>query len=106
MISVRMKSPGWGGIFMGISPPKFGFTHESLEFMRKGTAFHADCAYSNSDQFCLRRGASSHGVWLFCHTRIFPCHGKLIGSKRLNILPLTQEQTIRAAVSCTGKGLH
>src|SRR5450755_4335530 len=37
---------------------------------------------------------------------MFPCHGKLIGSKRLNILPLTHEQTIRAVVTCTGVGLH
>src|SRR6266478_1872590 len=33
-------------------------------------------------------------------------HGKLIHTKRLTAFPLTHEQTIRAAVTCTGTGLH
>ncbi len=33
-------------------------------------------------------------------------HGKLIHTKRLTPFPLTHEQTIRAAVTCTGVGLH
>src|SRR6267142_5284597 len=33
-------------------------------------------------------------------------HGKLIHTKRLTAFPLTHEQTIRAAVTCTGVGLH
>src|SRR5437879_8421826 len=32
--------------------------------------------------------------------------GKLIHTKRLTAFPLTHEQTIRAAVTCTGVGLH
>ena len=33
-------------------------------------------------------------------------HGKLTAEKDLHQLPLTHEQTIRAAVTCTGVGLH
>src|SRR5467141_4238119 len=33
-------------------------------------------------------------------------HGKLIHTKRLTAFPLTHEQTIRTAVTCTGVGLH
>ena len=45
-------------------------------------------------------------MWLFCHIQKSGHHVKLIHTKRLTAFPLTHEQTIRAAVTCTGVGLH
>ena len=45
-------------------------------------------------------------MWRFCHIRNSANHAKLISPKDLLNLFLTHEQTIRAAVSCSGVGLH
>lgn len=51
-------------------------------------------------------------MWLFCHRRQMRWRCKLLRSQRLTaflVLPchgLTHEQTIRAAVNCSGVGLH
>ena len=45
-------------------------------------------------------------MWFFCHIQKSAIHDKVIGNKYLHLSPLTHEQTIRAAVSCSGTGLH
>jgi len=45
-------------------------------------------------------------VWRFCHIRKLPSSSKLIERKHLQPVLLTHEQTIRAAATCSGVGLH
>src|SRR6266446_10952492 len=178
MISVRMKSPGWGGFFMGMAfarrttasdpygkspypyliscslslntcqsknvrslkqalarggPTADDISGERLPNYVRGFSTPHSCRQMRSfiaeslsqaaktgpssslntpkhlqppEQVSVPAVPPNHGVWLFCHMQKSAQHGKLIHTKRLTAFPLKHEQTIRAAVTCTGIGLH